>query len=106
MYHESGAIEIIGRVIDRVDVKIGGADILPWDSEHNRKLIEKMPPVYANPSIDAKLTQAGKTTYLAPTGKGTMFDGEKQFDFASIRDGTSNTILVVESNADREHSCM
>lgn len=73
----------------------------PWDSEHNRKLIEKMPPVYANPNLDTKLTQAGKTAYLAPTGQGTMFDGEKSANFGSIKDGTSNTLLVVEANADR-----
>jgi hypothetical protein len=73
----------------------------PWDSEHNRKLIEKMPSVYANPNLDQKLTQAGKTSYLAPTGKDTMFDGEKAAGFASIRDGTSNTLMVVEANADR-----
>lgn len=73
----------------------------PWDSEHNRKLIEQMPPVYANPNLDASLTQAGKTNYLAPTGSGTMFDGEQQANFATIRDGTTNTIMVVEADADR-----
>ncbi|MGH9549507.1 MAG: DUF1559 domain-containing protein [Terriglobales bacterium] len=73
----------------------------PWDSEHNRQLIEKMPPVYANPKLDPKLVQAGKTNYLATTGPDTMFDGEKGANFGMIRDGTSNTVMVVEANADR-----
>ncbi|MGH7134142.1 MAG: DUF1559 domain-containing protein, partial [Pirellulales bacterium] len=73
----------------------------PWDSEHNRKLIEKMPPVYANPRLDARLVQAGRTNYLAPTGPGTLFEGEKGAGLGTIRDGTSNTVMVVEANADR-----
>ncbi|HEV3341576.1 MAG TPA: DUF1559 domain-containing protein [Pirellulales bacterium] len=73
----------------------------PWDSEHNRKLIEKIPPVYANPKLDPKLVQAGKTNYLAPTGTATLFDGEKGATMATIADGTSNTLMIVEANADR-----
>jgi hypothetical protein len=73
----------------------------PWDSEHNRKLIEKMPIVYANPKLDPKLVQAGKTNYLAPTGPNTLFDGEKGMSFQMIPDGTSNTLMMVEANADR-----
>jgi prepilin-type processing-associated H-X9-DG protein len=73
----------------------------PWDSEHNRQLIEKMPPVYANPKLEAKLVAAGRTNYLVPTGPGTLFDGEESETFATIKDGTSNTLIAVEANADR-----
>lgn len=73
----------------------------PWDSEHNRQFIAKIPPCFVNPKLDPKLSQAGKTNYLAPTGPGTMFEGEKGANFATIRDGTSNTLIVVEANADR-----
>jgi len=34
----------------------------PWDSEHNKKLIAKMPPVYVRPGSQAG---EGKTVYLA-----------------------------------------
>lgn len=73
----------------------------PWDSEHNRQLIAKMPPVYANPVLDAKLTAAGMTDYLAPVGPNTAFNGEEGLGFAAFKDGTSNTVMVVEANADR-----
>ncbi|HEX7378406.1 MAG TPA: DUF1559 domain-containing protein [Pirellulales bacterium] len=33
-------------------------------------------------------------------GEGTMFNGEAHADFRTIKDGTSNTLMVVESNAD------
>jgi prepilin-type processing-associated H-X9-DG protein len=73
----------------------------PWDSEHNRTLIEQMPQVYANPALDAKLTAAGMTDYLAPAGPNTAFNGEQGLGFASFKDGTSNTIIAIEANADR-----
>jgi hypothetical protein len=69
----------------------------PWDSEHNKKLLEKMPAVYRNPN-----TPSGSTTnYLAVTGKGTMFDGAKGISFDHVKDGLTNTIMVVEADPDR-----
>ncbi|HEY8506695.1 MAG TPA: DUF1559 domain-containing protein [Gemmataceae bacterium] len=70
----------------------------PWDSEHNRKLVEKMPEVFRSPVQDRKLV--GKTTYLAPVGKDTIFPGEP-IRIQDISDGTSNTIMVVEASDPR-----
>jgi prepilin-type processing-associated H-X9-DG protein len=70
----------------------------PWDSDHNKKLIEKMPKLYASPAIDLK---PGMTTYLVPTGKGMVFNGDQKTGIAQIRDGTSNTIMIVEADADK-----
>ena len=65
----------------------------PWDSEHNKTLIEKMPPVFAG--SDPELRRQGKTTVLAPLGEGTIFSGERGVAIREITDGTSNTILLV-----------
>ncbi|HVU86006.1 MAG TPA: DUF1559 domain-containing protein [Pirellulales bacterium] len=64
----------------------------PWDSEHNKKLIKRMPVVYRNPGhlFD------GKTQYVMPTGVGTVFEGKEGPKPDSLTDGKSKTILVVE----------
>ncbi len=70
----------------------------PWDSEHNRKLIPMMPAVYRNPS---SVPGPGMANYLAVCGKGLAFDGEQGRTLAEFRDGTSNTIMVVEADSAR-----
>lgn len=70
----------------------------PWDSEHNLKLLEKMPSVFASTALDLK---PGHTAYLVPTGEGMIFHGDQKTKISAITDGTSNTILIVEANADR-----
>jgi hypothetical protein len=71
----------------------------PWDSEHNKKLIAKIPPVYVQPT-HADLAKDGKTVYLAPVGKGLAFEGTEGMKIQNFRDGTSNTILLVEAHRD------
>ena len=64
----------------------------PWDSEHNKTLIKRMPDVYRNPGhlFD------GKTQYVLPTGVGTVFEGKEGPKPDVITDGKSKTILLVE----------
>lgn len=72
----------------------------PWDSEHNKGLIEKMPAPYRS-TKNKELLQAGKTTYLAPVGEHLMFTGTpKTISFRDITDGTSNTIMLVDGDDD------
>ncbi len=72
----------------------------PWDSEHNKKLIAKMPKVFANPG-NPKLAADGKTTYLAPVHPTAIFTGDVQGSrIADISDGTSNTVLLVDVDDD------
>jgi Protein of unknown function (DUF1559) len=71
----------------------------PWDSEHNRALISQMPKVYASPL--SRHGTDGKTVYLVPVGKDTIFPPHGSGTrIAEITDGTSNTILVVEATDD------
>ncbi len=72
----------------------------PWDSEHNRKLIEKMPQAYLSPA--SKLTpKEGRTSYLRPTGEATACPPGAGITFKDIKDGSSNTIMIVEVGDDR-----
>jgi hypothetical protein len=67
----------------------------PWDSEHNRKLLAKMPSVYAPPT-----TKAGERTYYqAIVGTGAVWQPRHSLRLIDILDGTSNTILLVEAAA-------
>ena len=68
-----------------------------WDSPHNKKLLTKMPKLYAVPGEEC----AGRdlTYYQVFVGREAPFQG---FRFgprlpATFQDGTSNTILVVEA---------
>src|SRR5271157_1572247 len=73
----------------------------PWDSEHNRALIDRMPPTYRCPGGSSKRADLGKTTYLTPRGKATIFPGSEGIKMQKITDGTSNTIFVVDAGNDR-----
>jgi len=64
----------------------------PWDSEHNKELIERMPAFYRHPNSKA---EPGMTVYLAPYNGETVWDLESPM-IQKITDGTSNTIMIVE----------
>jgi hypothetical protein len=68
-----------------------------WDSEHNKKLIAKIPNVYV-PVGEGKMDE-GHTYYQVFMGRNTLFDGVKKITNAMIMagDGTANTVLVVEA---------
>jgi prepilin-type processing-associated H-X9-DG protein len=64
----------------------------PWDSAHNKKLIEKMPKIYAPP----KAGKPGMTHLQMVVGPNAMPDQFARFP-ASFPDGMSNTIAVIEA---------
>ncbi len=73
----------------------------PWDGPNNRKLLEKIPPLYRSPSAPAGTTNAA---YFVVVGPGTVFEAMPRtrgpIDFSDIRDGTSNTLMLVEAKRD------
>jgi len=66
----------------------------PWDSEHNRKLIEKMPSLYRCTSSRAG---TGKTVYLTVRSPRSAFPGKEGIAANDI-ENPSNTILLVEAS--------
>jgi hypothetical protein len=73
----------------------------PWDSEHNKKLIPRMPDVYKSPAYLGG--EVGKTTFLVPLGPDVAFPLENKGNRlpADFPDGTSNTILMLDVDDDR-----
>lgn len=71
----------------------------PWDSEHNRKLIEKMPAVFRSAGGN---TKPGTTRFVAPlTNRSTMGRVGPSVKIQDIKDGTSNTIWLVQADESR-----
>jgi hypothetical protein len=72
----------------------------PWDSPHNKALIEKMPALFRSPASKAA---PGMTNYVVPVGNGALYSsiGDEPA-FKDISDGTSNTIMIVA--VDDKHS--
>jgi hypothetical protein len=74
----------------------------PWDSPNNKKLIEKMPKLYAPVRVKAK---AGETFYQifmsesnkADTDRALYAEHKPRYMIGNIPDGTSNTGLVFEA---------
>lgn len=69
----------------------------PWDSPHNKALIQHLPPTYAAPGSKPG---AGKTNYVGFRHEKSIFSDREKMAFRDIRDGTSNTIMVVEAADD------
>jgi prepilin-type processing-associated H-X9-DG protein len=68
----------------------------PWDSPHNKALIEKMPALYSCPSELTPKPEAGKTTYVTPRGERTIFPGAVGVKLKEVVDGTATTILTMD----------
>ena len=73
----------------------------PWDSEHNLKLVERMPAVYSDPAAPDQAAR-GLTTVQVLTGKDTPFPvPDRNPRLATISDGLSRTLAIVEAMPDQ-----
>jgi hypothetical protein len=83
----------------------------PWDSEKNKKLIEKMPKNYAPPAGSPAGTKPGETHYqvftaadplafsptIFPHPFAVVYQNATSMPLVRIVDGTANTFLIVEA---------
>jgi biopolymer transport protein ExbD len=69
----------------------------PWDSEHNKALLAKMPAPFRDPHEDDKSTSS---SYFMAVGKGMFGDSDQGRQFKEITDGTSKTIMLIEAKRD------
>ncbi len=68
----------------------------PWDSNHNRTLIDKIPSVYQSPErFDTW------TNYLGVSGSSAAFNGARPKPIRRWEDGLENALTIVEVNDDK-----
>jgi len=66
----------------------------PWDGPNNSSLADFMPEVYRCPSDSGP--NASDTSYMMIVGPEAISNGSKTTRLAQVKDGSSNTIMVVE----------
>jgi HEAT repeat protein len=69
----------------------------PWDSPNNLKLLDRMPDVYRSRGVVAP----DKTSIVVFTGRRAPFSPQRQVRFSDIRDGTSNTLMLIEAGPEK-----
>jgi prepilin-type processing-associated H-X9-DG protein len=69
----------------------------PWDGPNNSRLLSQMPSVYRCPS-DPLGNGSTHTAYAGVFGEHCIFRGSAPVGFRDITDGTSNTLLVGETD--------
>lgn len=66
----------------------------PWDSDHNKQFLALMPKLFEHPTRPAP---PGHTYFRVFVGPQTLFEEGKKTNLLTARDGTSNTLLIVEA---------
>jgi prepilin-type processing-associated H-X9-DG protein len=69
----------------------------PWDSPHNKALLDEMPQTYHCLSEPLDPSKTATTTYQVFVGPKTMFEANRGTRIDEVPDGLSNTLMVVES---------
>jgi hypothetical protein len=66
----------------------------PWDSENNKKLIDKMPKIY---EIEGVAKKPGETHYRTFMGEKAVWAFDRPLNIGQIPDGSSNTVVFVQA---------
>ena len=69
----------------------------PWNSPHNKTLLNKMPDVYA--PVDRVDEPRISTYYQVFTGPGALFEDKRGPRIVDVTDGTSNTLMIAEAGS-------
>lgn len=67
-----------------------------WDSPENQALSQTALRVFQDPSSSSK--NPNRSDYVFVTGKGAIFEAKTKLRLSDVTDGTSNTLLVVETS--------
>ena len=73
----------------------------PWDSEHNLKLVARMPEIFESSNLSREQRSKGLTTYLGPVAEKSLFGSAEGIPIKKITDGTSNTIAIFDAATER-----
>ena len=68
----------------------------PWDSPHNREVFDKAKNPTHNFHCCSATNPESETSYVMIVGPNTISDGPHSVGFGDIKDGSENTIMVVE----------
>src|SRR5262249_41988103 len=66
-----------------------------WDSPRNLPISQRTMTTFLDPSSPST-AKTNQTDFLFVTGKGTIFEAGKASPMATVTDGTSNTLVLVE----------
>jgi len=70
----------------------------PWDSPHNKPLLERMPYLYSSAPQRPGQAQGNLTHFRVFVGEGTPFEGGRGPRWEDFPDGRGQTIMVVEAD--------
>ena len=73
----------------------------PWDSEHNKTMIDRMPEVFRSPGV--KSSNLGMTTYQTVMGERMLFEPNGgKVCMQDVTDGISNTVMALDASSEFE----